>query len=200
MTSRLLAKFRDPRHFRPVTGFALAFAALLAVYALGPGAWHALRYERAPIAAGEWWRLVTAHLVHEEGRHLALNLAGLAAIGALYAADARLRDWALVALASALGVGAGLYLGEPGLEWYVGASGLLHGLWAAGGVAAWKRWPTESLVTLALLAAKLAFERWHGPLSTDLGAGLPVITAAHRYGALSGLAAALALRLWRPPL
>ena len=35
-----------------------------------------LQYDRAALAAGEWWRLVTAHLVHLGWDHLALNVAG----------------------------------------------------------------------------------------------------------------------------
>jgi rhomboid family GlyGly-CTERM serine protease len=200
LTLRPFVKFRDPQHFREVTALAAALALLLLVYVLGAPAWQALRYERAAIAAGDWWRLASGHLVHEDLRHLVLNLAGLVALWSLYVRDARLRDWAAIAVASALGVGLGLYFGEPQLAWYVGLSGVLHGLWAAGGVAAWKRWPLESLVTLALLGAKLAFEGWHGALTPDLGDGLPVITAAHRCGALAGLLAALALGLRRTPL
>jgi len=79
-------------------------------------------------------------------------------------------------------------------------SGALHGLWAGGGIACRKRWPLESAVTLALLLGKLALEAWYGPVSGLLGASLPVVTAAHRYGALGGAAAALALRVWRRPL
>ncbi len=200
LTRQWRAKFRDFQHFRLVTGVTLALGVLLAVYALGPRAWSALRYERAAIAAGEWWRLVTGHLVHEDPRHLALNAGGLVLLAILYARDARPREWALVALASALGVSLGLYAAEPGLAWYVGLSGVLHGLWAAGGLAARSRWPLESWVTLALLAAKLLIEHWHGPLTQELGGGLMVITAAHRFGAVSGLAAALALGLGRRSL
>jgi rhomboid family GlyGly-CTERM serine protease len=198
MLGRLL-KFRDPQYFRELTALAAALAVLLLVYALGAPAWQALRYERAGIAAGEWWRLASGHLVHQDREHLALNLAGLVVLWSLYVRDARLRDWAAIALVSALGVSLGLFYREPALAWYVGLSGVLHGLWAGGGVAAWKRWPLESLVTLALLAAKLAFEYWHGAL-TELGAGLPVISAAHRYGALAGFLAALALGARRAPL
>src|SRR5438270_2120421 len=32
-----------------------------------------LRYDRAALAAGQWWRLVTAHVVHLDVRHALLN-------------------------------------------------------------------------------------------------------------------------------
>ena len=173
---------------------------LLALAVLGPGAAQALRYERAAVARGEWWRVLAAHLVHFDLRHLLLNLAGLALLWWLFAPDARSRDWLVVLLVSALTVSAGLWFLDPRVGWYLGASGMLHGVWAAAALAAWPRWRLEAQLTLALLAGKLAFERWQGPLSGGPDAALPVLTAAHLYGALGGLGAASALRLWRRPV
>jgi rhomboid family GlyGly-CTERM serine protease len=188
---------RGPRYPRAL---AVCVVSLLALSVAGDSVTMNLRYERAALANGEWWRLITAHLVHLDVRHLALNLAGLVALWWLYAADARPRDWLIVALVSALAIGAGLYLLSPSLHWYVGLSGVLHGFWAAAAVAAWHRWRAESVVTLAVLAAKLAAEQIFGPLSAGVSSGLPVVTVAHLYGALGGLAAALGLRLWRQPV
>lgn len=200
MTAAGVAKFRAGWRERRASGLAIVIAVLLVIYALGPDVGAALRYERAAIAAGEWWRLLGCHLVHYDGMHLAMNVGGLALLWWLYAADARGRDWLVVALAAGLGVSLGLWFLEPALGWYLGLSGVLHGIWAGAGVACWKRWRLESVVTLAVLAAKLAFESVHGPLSGSFGATLPVITAAHRYGAFAGLLAAAALGMWRRPV
>ncbi len=200
MTEGVRAKFRGAARGHRLAGLVAA-AALLALPGLaGPVATGALRYERAAIAAGQWWRLVTCHLVHFDARHLALNLAGLGLLWWLYVADARPRDWLVVVLAAALAVGGGLYVLEPDIGWYLGLSGVLHGAWAAAAVFAWRRWPLEALVTGALLAAKLAAERIAGPLSGALDAALPVVVVAHLYGALGGLAAAVALRRPRASL
>ena len=188
---------RGPRYPRALVVCA---ASLFALSVAGDSVTAHLRYERAALAHGEWWRVITAHLVHLDVRHLALNLAGLGALWWLYAADARPRDWLIVVLVSALAIGAGLYLWSPSVQWYVGLSGVLHGTWAAAAVAAWHRWRTESAVTLAVLAAKLAVEQRFGPLSAGVSSGLPVVTVAHLYGAVGGLAAALGLRLWRQPV
>lgn len=181
-----------------------AFLVTAAVFALpvafGTAGVQALRYDRVAIGGGEWWRLATAHWVHFDATHCAMNLAGLGLLWWLFVRDLRPTEWAGVLVASASTTSAGLWFLQPALGWYVGASGALHGVWAAAGVAAWRRWPLESGVTLALLAAKLALEQRHGALSTELGAALPVIVAAHLYGAAGGLAAALGLRLRRDPL
>jgi rhomboid family GlyGly-CTERM serine protease len=188
---KLRARVRTLLPPRPV-GLAITLALLAAPLAM-PGLVASWRYERAAVAAGETWRLATAHLAHHDLAHLALNLAGLALLWWLFVRDARPAHWAAVAIASASTVAAGLWFLRPDLAWYLGASGVLHGLWAAAGVAARRRWRLEGDVTLALLVAKLAWEQWHGPLSPGAGR-LPVIVDAHLYGALGGLVAALARR------
>jgi rhomboid family GlyGly-CTERM serine protease len=200
LTDATVAKFRAAARTHRLAAL-LAVAALLTLPALaGNGVVQTLRYERAAIAAGQWWRLLSCHLVHFDARHLALNLAGLGLLWWLFAADARPRAWLMVALVAALAVSLGLYFLEPSVGWYLGLSGVLHGGWAAAAVCAWRRRRLEAFVTGALLAAKLVAERSLGPLSGALDASLPVIVAAHLYGALGGVAAAAALGRPRAPL
>ncbi|HTB28384.1 MAG TPA: hypothetical protein VK715_05470, partial [Steroidobacteraceae bacterium] len=44
-----------------------------AVLGLGDSVSQLLRYDRSAIAAGGWWRLLTAHIVHLDAHHLLLN-------------------------------------------------------------------------------------------------------------------------------
>ncbi|MGA7799846.1 MAG: rhombosortase [Gammaproteobacteria bacterium] len=169
----------------------LALAALcLALQAAGLGP--QLRWERSLIAAGQWWRLLTGSLVHLGWSHLATDLAGLALIWALYGPLLPAWQWTLAFLTSALAVGLGLYLFVPQIEWYVGLSGALHGLFVAGLSAQFRKRPWESLMLLAALTAKLTWEHLLGPLpgSSDLAGGA-VVTQAHLAGALGGLGYAL---------
>lgn len=156
----------------------------------------ALRYERTGIAAGEAWRLLTGQFVHLGPQHLAGNLAGLALLWSLFARDRTAAAWAATAGASAAAVAAGLWWGSPAVHWYVGLSGLLHGVWAAAAVSAWSRWRLEGTVTGGLLVLKLVLEQaWPGAsLSGAAGSSLPVVTIAHLYGALGGVASAAILR------
>lgn len=179
---------------------AACLAMLVALSLAGDAATLALRYDRTALAAGEWWRLLGAHVVHFDRAHLLMNLAGLVLLWWLFVRDARWRDWAITGLASALTIDAGLWFLDRDLTWYLGLSGVLHGWWAAAGLAARARWPLEGWVPLGLLAAKLALEQARGGLSTDFGATLAVVVDAHLYGALGGLVAALALRLGRTRL
>jgi len=155
-----------------------------------------LRYDREAILAGEWWRLVTAHLCHLGWSHLAMNLAGLALIWALFHRFFTTGGWLAVTLVSALAVGLGLLAFNPEIQWYVGLSGVLHGLFLAGLLASlFAGYRLEWLLFL-LVVAKLAWEQRYGALpgSADLAGGA-VVVDAHFYGALAGSATALLLRL-----
>src|ERR671925_423667 len=46
-----------------------------------------LSYDREALAAGQWWRLLTAHLIHLDIRHALLNDLGFALMWALFARD-----------------------------------------------------------------------------------------------------------------
>jgi len=159
-----------------------------------------LRYERAAVFRGELWRLVTGHIVHLGWSHTLLNLAGLALVWMLCAPALRGWNGVCTLLASMAAIDAGFLLLEPQLEWYVGFSGVLHGLFAAGVVAALRARETGAWILAALLAAKLLFEQLVGPVPlTEKAAGGAVIESAHLYGAIGGLVAALLAMRVRAP-
>src|SRR5215510_100983 len=118
-------------------GWALLGAcALLALLELGGDPLrNACSYQRTAIAAGEWWRVLTAHFVHLDAGHALLNGLGLVLMWALLARDYSPLRWLAIYLTAALTISAGLWLFDPKVEWYVGASGALHGVMAAGTLA-----------------------------------------------------------------
>jgi hypothetical protein len=93
---------------------------------------------------------------------------------------------------SVVGVDAGLWLLSSTTQWYVGSSGLLHGVLAAGAVAHLRSRQPDGWVLVLFLGGKLVYEQSAGAL--PLTAGGAVIVDAHLYGAVAGALAALLLR------
>jgi membrane associated rhomboid family serine protease len=91
----------------------LVLLALVLLSLLGESGRLALRYQRDAVLQGEYWRLVTGHLVHGSLQHLILNTAGLGLIAALFPRDYSWRAWLLVALFSVLAIDAGFVFYEP---------------------------------------------------------------------------------------
>ena len=181
----------DARAWRAPLALGLALVAMQWLAGVLPGA---LPYERTAIlSGGQYHRLLTAHLVHYDRAHLAWNLAGLALVAWLFAREFPLRDWIVILFASTVAVDVGFLVLEPQLQWYIGFSGVLHGLMAAG-LCAWL-WRTPDVLTglvAALFASKLGWEHFMGALPfTAATLGVPVIHEAHTYGAVGGAAAAL---------
>jgi len=152
-----------------------------------------LRYERDAIEAGQWWRLVTAHLVHLDLEHTLLNLLGLVMMWALFARDFRPRQWLIIVTAVVLAIDAGLWFRDTQIHWYVGASGALHGFMAAGTLAHVRRGDLDGWILAVFIVLKLGYEQWSGALPFS-DSGVPVVVNAHLYGALGGVIAAAGLK------
>ena len=161
-----------------------------AVLGLGDNIGELWRYDRSAIAAGGWWRLLTAHIVHLDAHHLILNELGLVLMWSLFAQDFDAVEWLTIVLCGALAISSGLWWLSPHVAWYVGASGVLHAVMGAGAAnhlvsRAWDRW-----ILSAGLCGKLAWEQWGGHASPL------VVVDAHLYGAACGFAVGAALS-WR---
>lgn len=186
-----------PGHGWLVPG-SVVLAALILLFTGDSGrAW--LRFDRAAIAGGEVWRLLTGHLVHLGVSHTLLNLAGLVLVWFLVGRAYSWKQWLWVMAASVAAIDLGLWFGAPSLDWYVGLSGLLHGMLAAGIAAGLADRSGEAVILAVVVAGKLAWEQLVGPLpGSETTSGGAVIVDAHLYGVMGGtLAAALLIRVRR---
>jgi rhomboid family GlyGly-CTERM serine protease len=175
-------------------GLALLAVALLLLLPTvsGDGGRLLLRYDRVALAAGQFWRLLTAHVVHLDVRHALLNTLGLALMWALFARDYTPRQWLAIVLGAVAAIDAGLWLCDSTVVWYVGSSGVLHGVLAAGALAHLRRGERDRWVLAGLVAVKLAYEHWVGAL--PLSGSDPVVVSAHLYGVIGGAGAAAFLK------
>lgn len=175
---------------------ALGGAALvLLVQALVP-LHGALEYRQA-LVASQPWRALTAHLVHVNWVHALLNLAAWLVVARLFAPELRTWRQPLVLAVAALAVTLHLALLHPGIAWYRGFSGTLHGVFFAGATA-WllalltdgERRPRALWLPAVLVAGgwvKVLAEQPGGsltPYAHWLGAG--IVPQAHLAGAVAG--------------
>src|SRR6185295_8397277 len=172
-------------------GFTLLALCILLLLPELAGEWAraGLSYQRTNIAAGEWWRLITAHLVHLDLEHALLNTLGLVLMWSLFARDYRPREWLVIVV----GIDTGLWVRDTNVAWYVGASGALHGIMTAGTLAHVRRGDLDGWILAIFVVVKLSYEQLSGALPFN-ESGEPVVVNAHLYGAVAGLIGALALR------
>lgn len=153
-----------------------------------------VRYDRAAISLGEWWRLLSGHLVHLGWIHLALNLAGFGLIVALFWRYWTTINFLLVFMLSLIAVDIGLWWFSPEVRWYVGLSGILHGLLIAGAILSFRKEQLFSIAVMAIVIGKLAWEQiTRTSAGTEKLIGGHVLFDAHLYGFTGGIITALFL-------
>jgi rhomboid family GlyGly-CTERM serine protease len=195
--------------------FCLGVSVCAVVLLFWPSALADFRYDRAALLSGEFWRVITGHVVHLNSTHLLLNLFALYLTCELLWRDMSWLNGCGLLISSAMGISGLFWWLHPELGWYAGLSGALHGLWAGCALSGWYgargagtgasvRKPSEERDmensagnfprfffsgALILLAVKLALEFHFGPSAhTEQMIEGPVISIAHLYGAAIGLA------------
>lgn len=165
-------------------GFLAAALLMLALQAGGATVADALRYERAAIASGEVWRLVSGHFVHLGWTHCVLNAGGLIALAAILPAS--LHAWRCSLLLATF-VGLVLFASLPGLQHYAGFSGINYGLAVLALLPRARAEPAASVV-LTILVAR-AIWQWLGGDSAEAAVwlGAPPLAAAHLAGLAAGV-------------
>lgn len=140
--------------------WTLAICACALFIFIVPGLGTLLIYDRAAIAHGELWRLVTGNLIHLSTAHLAYDLAAFLIAGTIIEIRGY-RYFPMLCLSAAMLIGVAIFEFEPALKFYGGLSGVvtaavaylcLQGLTEKG---TW-RWLCAAM--LAGLAAKIGIE------------------------------------------
>lgn len=168
---------------------AVLMVVLLLLEVAGDGVRTALRYDAPAIASGEWWRIFTGNVVHLGWWHLFLNELGLLVLVLLCPEALAPSVWARRVLLIGIGMGCGLYFLVPSVTWYVGMSGVIHGLFVLGlGRMVLQR----DLIAggcLTYLLGKVGWELYSGaPVSDEHAIGGHVLVESHLYGSLSAFA------------
>ena len=169
-----------------------AFVAGGVVASVSPVAAGLCLYDRAAVADGDGWRLLSAHLVHSSGRMAAWDLGAIALLGWKLEHGSRTLLVVLLGV-SALGVGLTVHHLLPELARFHGASGVASALFAAVAVdmARADHPPRVRFVARLALLAFLGKTVWEVGSERAVFAGVEVVPVAHLAGAVIGLAVAL---------
>ncbi len=159
------------------------------IYLLEPQASQLLAYYHTGIAQFELWRLITATFCHTNFNHLLMNLVGLVITLALFIDTFKSIKIFPLLIFNSIFIGLALFFLEPQIIWYVGLSGVLHGLFSYGVAADIANKDPWGYLLGGGFIIKIIYEQLYGAqqATIDLIAA-PVLVNAHLYGALSGIA------------
>lgn len=179
--------YRRPSLLIAATAIAVHFVA-------GVGPW--LQYDRAAMAAGQFWRLGTCHLTHWSTDHLFWDALMLVALGTI-CEQMSWPDTRRCLLASGLVIPAAMWVLLPEMATYRGLSGIDSALFAllVGLLLKDKTQSWATVITVLVLAvafsSKIGYEMITGAtLFVDSGGVFTPIPLAHMAGGLVGIASA----------
>ncbi len=147
-----------------------------------------LDFDRNAIIQGEWWRLLTGHLMHTNLWHLAMNLGALLVILAVQGMHLTIARFLVLLIAGCLMISLDILFLSPSMMIYSGLSGWLHCLLVWGALAdIVKHWSSGWLILLGVFI-KVVWEQIHGG-SSDIVALIDAKVAidAHLFGAITGV-------------
>ncbi|MEJ2443796.1 MAG: rhombosortase [Exilibacterium sp.] len=141
----------------------------------------------AALENGQYWRLLSANLVHTNTVHLVMNLAGFYLIFVFCSERCPPGAFSLFTLSCGV-LSLTILSWWLNISWYVGLSSALHGLLALLVATAWARDRLLSLGVALLVIVKLGIEAREGgdTLSSAL-IGAPVFWQSHITGVVAGV-------------
>ena len=150
--------------------------------------------DREAVLGGQWWRLLTANLVHINFPHMWLNLAAFLAVLLVFPGANGVGRMLLYVAGCALAVSFGMQLFAPEILRYSGLSGVLHGIFVIKAYDEWHASKTLAIALICGLGVKIGYEQMTGgSASVARLIGGPVAVDAHLYGAIGGLLVVLTL-------
>lgn len=144
-------------------------------------------YDRNQLNNFQWWRLITGHFLHTNTTHLLLNTIGLVLLWALHGHYFKIPRYLIQFWVLCLGTSIGLYCFTPQMQWYVGLSGVLHGLFVIGAYFDIRQKLKTGWLMLIGVWLKVIHEQIYGA-SEDVAELIAANVAvdAHLFGTITG--------------
>lgn len=146
---------------------------------------------KTPIQDGEYWRLLTGHLIHMNWHHYVMNMIGLALCMVVFRDDLPSWHWLTSFVFIALFSSACMFFTYFSYERYLGFSDVLHGWIILGALSIAHKEPKLSAAIFILFWIKVLEENMQHPFFTSYNMTGNVATESHIYGAIGGVIYAL---------
>jgi rhomboid family GlyGly-CTERM serine protease len=185
------------RYFGAETSFWFMVASLLVMVCLQIFGSQNFRFQQDWFQQAEFWRIITAHWIHFNWQHLLLNGLGLVLCVAIARPTWSMNRWIVYNILLAVGISMLFTWLNPELDWYVGYSGVLFGVFLLAAIELFK---TERVIALLLgigVCIKVILEQNSSVTVTSSEfIGVPVIIDAHLYGLLLAVVMALSNQVY----
>ena len=137
---------------------------------------------------GEYWRFFTAHLTHYSWVHCLSNIIGLLLLIGIFSNTQQKIHWLLAAIIICIAISSGLILFSIKLDWYLGFSGVLTGLFSYASIKTLNENARISTIILIALSTYITIQFFEGELTSSvLIADLNVSSYAHAFGFIAGI-------------
>ena len=166
----------------------LALFAYIVCNKITPELYNLLSFNGSAIADGQWWRLITGHILHTNFVHFVVNIVGLGLLWLLHGDYAGPKSFAYHFLILSVGISLCILFLSPNIQWYVGLSGVLHGYFVWGAMLDIHKKRKSGYLLLVGITIKLIDEQFFADQSFMSGLiEANVAIDAHLYGAVIGL-------------
>lgn len=156
-------------------------------------------FDRSALMNGEWWRIFTGHLFHTNHYHLLLNLGATLLLWSLHGQYYRASNYSFVLFICAITTSIGVYYFSKDINYYVGLSGVLHGIFVWGACCDIINKEKTGYLLLLGVWLKIAHEQWYGA-SEDVAQLISASVAidAHLFGAIGGMVSTILFIVFKP--
>ncbi|MFK8026435.1 MAG: rhombosortase [Gammaproteobacteria bacterium] len=137
---------------------------------------------------GEYWRFFSAHFTHISWVHCLSNIIGVLLLAGIFNQSKQTLNWSFATFLICTLVSTGLILFSTQLDWYVGFSGVLTGLYIYAAIKTIRDNIKISTIIIIALSIYILFQVLEGELiSTTVMTDIKTSSYAHAFGFVTGL-------------
>lgn len=153
-----------------------------------PQSWrNQLYFHLEHFTQGEYWRFLSGHFVHYSWLHCLSNVIGLLLLMSIFNNTYKKLNWWLATLFVATFISSALLFQSSQLNWYMGFSGVLAGLFTYAAVKTYQEHVRLSLVIIISLSMYVFLKLQEGELVRSyIISEVKASSYAHAYGLLAG--------------